>query len=107
MYDIFSRFQIVFEAYVRLLDNGQTAIGETVTVTTAMRTFLDTVEIATVDFIASDPDTFVDRVIDSVSLLLRILTLILLETKVTSLCHQYRARPACTFLQSDQVYTYG
>ena len=32
-----------------------------------------------------------------------ILTLILLEPKVISLCHHYRARPACTSVQSDQV----
>ncbi|XP_060593720.1 uncharacterized protein LOC132748179 [Ruditapes philippinarum] len=57
---------IVFEAYVRLLDNGQAAIGETVTVTTAMRTFLNTVTIDTVDFTVTDPTGFVDRVFDSV-----------------------------------------
>jgi hypothetical protein len=62
-----SRFQIVFEAYVRLLDNGQAAIGQTVTVTTAMRTFLNTVTIDTVDFTVTDPTGFVDRVFDSVS----------------------------------------
>ena len=28
---------------------------------------------------------------------------ILLELKVISLCHQYRARPACTSVQSDQA----
>ena len=32
-----------------------------------------------------------------------ILTLILLELIVVGLCHQYRARPACTSVQSDQV----
>ena len=31
------------------------------------------------------------------------LTLILPIPKVISLCQQYRARPACTFLQSDQA----
>ena len=31
------------------------------------------------------------------------LTLILLEQKVISLCHQYRARPACTFVQSVDI----
>ena len=30
------------------------------------------------------------------------LTVILLELKVTSLCHQYRARSACTSVHSDQ-----
>ena len=30
------------------------------------------------------------------------LTLTLLELKMTSLCHQYRAKPACISLQSDQ-----
>ena len=35
------------------------------------------------------------------------LTLILLEPKAISLCHQYSARPACTFVQSDQaLYCY-
>ena len=32
------------------------------------------------------------------------LTLILLEPKVISLCHQYRAKPACTSMQSDRLY---
>ena len=32
-----------------------------------------------------------------------ILTLILLETKVISLCHQNRARPTCISVQSDQA----
>ena len=32
-----------------------------------------------------------------------VFTLILLEHKVICLCHQYRARPACTFVQSDQA----
>ena len=31
------------------------------------------------------------------------LTLVLLEPKVISLCHMYRARPACISVQSDQV----
>ena len=31
------------------------------------------------------------------------LTTILLETKVLSFCHQYRARPACTYVQSDHA----
>ena len=31
------------------------------------------------------------------------LTLILLEPKVISICHQYRARLACTSVQSDQA----
>ena len=31
------------------------------------------------------------------------LTLILLELKVVSLCHQYRVRPACTSVQSNQA----
>ena len=34
---------------------------------------------------------------------LRLLTFILLEPKVISLCHQFRARPACTSVQSDQL----
>ena len=33
----------------------------------------------------------------------KILTLILPTPKVISFCHQYRARPACTCLQSDQA----
>ena len=33
------------------------------------------------------------------------LTLILLTPKVNSLCHQYRARLACTPVQSDRLYT--
>ena len=33
------------------------------------------------------------------------LTLILLEPKAISLCHQYSARPACTSMQSDQDET--
>ena len=38
----------------------------------------------------------------------QLLTLILPNPKVTSLCHQYRARPACTSGQSDQaIYTVG
>ena len=37
----------------------------------------------------------------------QLLTLILSEPKVISLCHQYRARSACTSLQSDQLYTVG
>ena len=32
-----------------------------------------------------------------------LLTLILLESKMVSLCHQYRARPACTSARSDQA----
>ena len=32
-----------------------------------------------------------------------VLTLILPTLKVFSLCHQHRARPACTFVQSDQA----
>ena len=35
-----------------------------------------------------------------------VLTLILLELKVISLCHQHRARPACTAGQSDQTLYY-
>ena len=31
------------------------------------------------------------------------LTLILLEPKVISLCHQYTARPACTSVKSDHT----
>ena len=31
----------------------------------------------------------------------QLLTLIMLDRKVISLCHQYRARPACTSVQSD------
>ena len=31
------------------------------------------------------------------------LTLILMELKVISLCHHYRARPVCTFVQSDLI----
>ena len=34
------------------------------------------------------------------------LTLILSELKVVSLCHQYRARQACTSVQSDQTLYY-
>ena len=32
-----------------------------------------------------------------------VFTIILLELKVISLCHQYRARPLCTSVQSNQV----
>ena len=32
-----------------------------------------------------------------------ILTLILLEPRVISLCHQYRSRPDCASMQSDQA----
>ena len=32
-----------------------------------------------------------------------ILTLILAKQRVISLCHQYKARPACTSMQSDQA----
>ena len=32
-----------------------------------------------------------------------VLTIILLESKVISLCHHNRARPACTSVQSDQA----
>ena len=32
-----------------------------------------------------------------------LLTLVLLEPKGIRLCHQYRARPACTSVQSDQA----
>ena len=35
------------------------------------------------------------------------LTLILLEPKVISLCHQYRAKPVFTSMQSDRLYTVG
>ena len=34
---------------------------------------------------------------------LRYLTVILLEPKVLSICHQYTARPAQTSVQSDQA----
>ena len=34
------------------------------------------------------------------------LTIILLEPKVISLCHLYRARPACISVQSDQALYY-
>ena len=34
---------------------------------------------------------------------LKVLTVNQLESKVISLCHQYRARPACTSVQSDQA----
>ena len=34
---------------------------------------------------------------------LAVLTLILLEPKVISLCHHYRASPASIFMQSEQV----
>ena len=37
------------------------------------------------------------------SLIYLILTLTLPELKVISLCHQYRARAACTSMQSDQA----
>ena len=33
----------------------------------------------------------------------RLLTFILLELKVIGHCHQYRARPACTYVQFDQA----
>ena len=32
-----------------------------------------------------------------------ILTLTLLVPKMINICHQYRARPTCTFVQSDKV----
>ena len=43
-----------------------------------------------------------------VKILMPPLTLILLELKVISLYHQYKARPDCTSMQSDQaLYTVG
>ena len=35
------------------------------------------------------------------------LTLFLLKPKVISLCHQYRARPACTYCSLTRLYTVG
>ncbi|XP_053377525.1 uncharacterized protein LOC123529018 [Mercenaria mercenaria] len=53
---------VVFEAYVRVLDNGNAAVGDTVTVTASMRSFSSTVEIDSVVFTVEDPSSFVDRV---------------------------------------------
>ena len=49
------------------------------------------------------PNNFVSSLIYFLILYVYALTFTLLELKVISLCHQYRARPACKSVQSEQA----
>ena len=43
------------------------------------------------------------QIMNSISTAKVTIVTLILEAKVISLCHQYRARPACTSVQSDQA----
>lgn len=77
----------MFEAYIRALSNDFTFVGDIVTVTASMRTFLSQVDVDSINFTVTDPSLFVDRVLVSIFYLNK--SIMNLACKDISPCYSY------------------